>query len=92
MGAEVTAVCSGANAELVVVSATTATSFTADLALAHDGTGTAFAIVNDPSLPAAIDALSLANQQAVGPFFAQYPELLPIYNGFVATNEPLAQR
>ena len=83
---------SGANAELVVVSATTATSFTADLALAHDGTGTAFAIVNDPSLPAAIDALSLANQQAVGPFFAQYPELLPIYNGFVATNEPLAQR
>jgi hypothetical protein len=83
---------SGANAELVVVSATTATSFTADLAFAHDGSGTPFAIVNDPSLPAAIDALSLANQQAVGPFFAQYPELLPIYNGFVAGNEPLAQR
>lgn len=83
---------SGANAELVVVSATTATSFTATLAFAHDGTGTPFAIVNDPSLPAAIAALGLANQQAVGPFFAQYPELLPIYNGFVADNEPLAQR
>ena len=53
---------------------------------------TPFAIVNDPSLPAAIDALGLANQQAVGPFFAQYPELLPLYNGFVAANEPLAQR
>ena len=83
---------SGANAELIVVSATTATSFTADLALAHDGTVTPFAIVNDPSLPAAIDALGLANQQAVGPFFAQYPELLPLYDGFVAANEPLAQR
>ena len=34
----------------------------------------------------------LANQQAVGPFFAQYPELLPLYNGFVAASEPLAQR
>lgn len=83
---------SGANAELVVVSAATAASFTANLALAHDGTAAAFAIVNDPSLPAAIDALGLANQQAVGPFFAQYPELLPIYNGFIASNEPLAQR
>jgi Neuraminidase-like domain len=83
---------SGANAELVVVSATTATGFTADLALAHDGTATPFAIVNDPSLPAAIDALGLTNQQAVGPFFAQYPELLPLYNGFVAASEPLAQR
>ncbi|MGH3511530.1 MAG: neuraminidase-like domain-containing protein [Pseudonocardiaceae bacterium] len=82
----------GANAELVAVSATTATSFTADLAFAHDGTVTPFAIVNDPSLPAAIDALGLANQQVVGPFFAQYPELLPLYNGFVAANEPLAQR
>ena len=77
---------------MIVVSATTATSFTADLALAHDGTVTPFAIVNDPSLPAAIDALGLANQQVVGPFFAQYPELVPLYHGFVAANEPLAQR
>jgi hypothetical protein len=83
---------SGANAELVVVSAVSPTGFTANLALAHDGTVTAFPIVNDPSLPAAIDALGLANQQAVEPFFAQYPELLPLYTGFVATNEPLAQR
>ena len=83
---------SGANAEMVVVSAATATSFTTDLAFAHDGTAAPFAIVNDPSMPAAIDALGLANQQVVGPFFAQYPELLPLYNGFVAANEPLAQR
>ncbi len=82
----------GANAESVVVSAVTATSFTADLALAHDGTTTPFAIVNDPGLIAAIDALGLANQQVVGPFFAEYPELLPLYNGFIAANEPLAQR
>jgi hypothetical protein len=82
----------GANAELVAVSTVTATSFVANLAFAHDGTGTPFAIINDPSLPAAIDALGLANQQVVGPFFAQYPELLPLYTGFVATNEALAQR
>jgi hypothetical protein len=78
---------------LIVVAATAAATFTADLALAHDGTGTPFAIVNDPSLPAAIDALGLANQQAVAPFFALYPELRPLYDGFVAVpNEPLAQR
>jgi peptidoglycan hydrolase-like protein with peptidoglycan-binding domain len=82
----------GANAELIVVTATTATTFTADLALTHDGTVTPFAIVNDPSLPAAIEALGLANQQAVGPFFAQYPELSQLYAGFAAANEPLAQR
>ena len=75
-----------------MVSAVTANSFTATLAFAHDGTGTPFPIVNDPSLPAAIDALGLANQQVVQPFFAQYPELLPLYTGFVATNEPIAQR
>ena len=83
---------SGAKAELIVVSATSAGSFTADLAFAHDGTVTPFAIVNDPSLPAAIDALGLANQQMVGAFFAQYPELLALYDGFVAAKEPLTQR
>jgi peptidoglycan hydrolase-like protein with peptidoglycan-binding domain len=88
----VLAIDTGANRELIVVSATTATTFTADLALAHDGTGTAFAIVNDPSLPAAIDTLALANQQAVAPFFAQYPELRPLYAAFVASNNPLSQR
>ena len=88
----VLAIDSAADAELIVVSATTATTFTSDLAFPHDGTGTAFAIVNDPSLPAAIDALGLANQQAVAPFFAQYPELRPLYDGFVASNEALMQR
>jgi Neuraminidase-like domain/Putative peptidoglycan binding domain len=83
---------SGANAELIVVTATTATTFTADLALAHNGTVASFAIVNDPNLAAAVDMLGLANQQAVGPFFGQYPELSALYAGFVAANEPLAQR
>ena len=83
---------SGANAELVPVSKTNATSFTADLALKHDGTAVPFVILNDPSLPAAIDALALTNQQAVAPFFAQYPELWPLYIAFVGSTEPTAQR
>jgi hypothetical protein len=83
---------SGANAELIAVTAVTATTFTADLARPHDGTATPFAIVNDPSLPAAIDALGLVNQQAVAPFFAQYPELRPLYDTFVTSTAPLAQR
>ncbi len=80
------------NAELIVVSAASASTFTADLAFGHDGTATPFAIVNDPSLPAAIDALGLANQQAVAPFFARYPELRPLYDAFVASGAPLADR
>ena len=82
----------GAKAELVAASKVGATGFCADLALAHDGTATPFAIVNDPSLPAAIDALGLANQQAVAPFFARYPELRPLYDAFVASSAPLADR
>ena len=63
-----------------------------NLTSAHNGPAKAFAIVNDPSLPAAIDALALANQQTVAPFFAQYPELLPLYKSFVASSETTSQR
>ena len=83
---------SGAAAELAVVSATAVTSFTTDLAFAHDGTVAPFAIVSDPGLPAAIDALALVNQKAVAPFFARYPELLQLYNSFAAASQPVAQR
>ncbi|QGM47133.1 hypothetical protein H2LOC_016335 [Methylocystis heyeri] len=82
----------GAQAELVVVTSTTATTFTADLLLPHDGTAAPFAIVDDPSLTAAVDALALANEQVVAPFFAQYPELRPLYDGFISSGAPLAQR
>jgi peptidoglycan hydrolase-like protein with peptidoglycan-binding domain len=82
----------GAAQETVVVSGTSATTFTATLANPHNGTAAAFAIVTDPGLPAAIDALALANQQAVTPFFAQYPELQAIYAGFAASSLSLAER
>jgi hypothetical protein len=36
----------------------------------------------------AIDALYLANQKVVGPFFARYAELLPLYAAFVQSSDP----
>ena len=36
-------------------------------------------------LTAAILSLAAANQQAVSPFFAAYPELLPLYTAYVAS-------
>lgn len=81
---------SGAAQETVLVSANDATSFTASLVNAHNGTATPFAIVNDPSLPAAIDALALANQQSVVPFFARYPELKKIYTKFSGSSQSTA--
>ena len=83
---------SGAAQETVVVGATSATTFTATLANAHNGTSAPFAILNDPGLPAAVDALTLANQQAVTPFFAQYPELQGIYASFAASTLSLPDR
>jgi hypothetical protein len=82
----------GAAQETVVVSATTATTFTATLANPHNGTSTPFAIINDPSLTAAINTLALANQQAVVPFFAQYPELQTIYASFASSSLSLPDR
>lgn len=41
--------------------------------------------VND--FKAAVDNLYAANQKIVGPFFARYPELQPLYNAYVASND-----
>ena len=79
---------SGAAQETVIVTATTATSFTANTVHAHNGTVTPFPITSSPALAAAISSLAAANQQAVGPFFATYPELLPLYEAYVASADP----
>lgn len=39
-------------------------------------------------LQAALAALSAANHTVVDPFFATYPELLPLYAAYVASNDP----
>jgi peptidoglycan hydrolase-like protein with peptidoglycan-binding domain len=39
---------------------------------------------NDAALHAALGALGVANHQSVDPFFAVYPELLPLYQAYVA--------
>jgi hypothetical protein len=83
---------SGAAQETVTVTATTATTFTATTVNAHNGTVTPFAIVNDPTLITAINALAAANQQTVNTFFGVYPELLPLYNKFVGSTDPLQTR
>ena len=82
----------GAAQETIVVSATSPSTFTATLANSHNGNATPFTVVNDPALPAAVDALALANQQAILPFFARYPELQGIYAGFAASSLSLPDR
>jgi hypothetical protein len=83
---------SAAAQETVVVSAQTATSFSVNTALPHNGTATPFAIVNDPSLPVALAALATASQQAVQPFFGTYPELRPLYDAYAASNAPVQKK
>jgi GH18 family chitinase len=83
---------SSAAQETVVVNATTGTSFTTTTTKAHNGTVTPFAIVNDPALSAALANLAAASQQAVGPFFATYPELQPLYSAYVASSDPVETR
>ncbi|HVZ38032.1 MAG TPA: neuraminidase-like domain-containing protein [Candidatus Kapabacteria bacterium] len=39
--------------------------------------------------PPAIDALFTANDKVVTPFFARYPELLPLYQAFLASPDPV---
>ena len=39
-----------------------------------------------------MDALYAENQQVVGPFFARYPELLPLYDAYVASADPVEQK
>ena len=41
---------------------------------------------------AAVDELYAENQKVVGPFFARYPELLPLYKAYVASTDPVEQR
>jgi peptidoglycan hydrolase-like protein with peptidoglycan-binding domain len=79
---------SGAARETVIVSATTATSFSATSTKAHNGTGTPFAIADDPALAGALANLAAESELAVGPFFATYPELLPLYAAYVASSDP----
>lgn len=79
----------GGAQESVVVTAVTATTFSAITTQAHNGTTTAFPIVNDPSLPAALANLAVANAQSVGPFFATYPELQPLYAAYIASTDPI---
>jgi Neuraminidase-like domain len=83
---------SGAAQETVVVGSATATSFTTTTTQAHNGTATPFAINNDPNLTAQLAALAAASQQAVAPFFATYPELLPLYTAYVASTDPMPTR
>jgi Neuraminidase-like domain/FHA domain/Salmonella virulence plasmid 28.1kDa A protein len=45
-----------------------------------------------PKLTAAIAGLASANQQAIGPFFSTYPELLPLYTAFVASSDPVQDK
>jgi ABC toxin N-terminal region/Neuraminidase-like domain/Putative peptidoglycan binding domain len=47
---------------------------------------------NVPALLAALGDLALANQQMVGPFFATYPELRPLYTAFESSTAPVQQK
>jgi hypothetical protein len=46
----------------------------------------------DPGLQTALLALNTANLAAVGPFLAQYPELLAAYQKYVASNDTLQNK
>jgi Neuraminidase-like domain/Putative peptidoglycan binding domain/Salmonella virulence plasmid 28.1kDa A protein len=53
------------------------------------------AITANQNVQALIDALGdlgVANQQIVGPFFATYPELLPLYTTYATSTDPVQQR
>ena len=76
----------------VVVTATNTTGFTTTTAKAHNGTATPFPIVNDPSFTGAVASLAAANQQAIAPFFATYPELRPLYTAYAASSDPVQTR
>jgi hypothetical protein len=53
---------------------------------------TIIAAVTDQGLTGAIKQLASASQQAVAPFFASYPELLPLYKAYAASADPLPDR
>jgi hypothetical protein len=70
--------------ETVLVKETTATTFTATTAHAHN---TPFQIVSEPKLAQAVAELANANAQALAPFFASYPELEPLYLAYEGSKE-----
>jgi hypothetical protein len=45
-----------------------------------------------PALQQALNDLAVANQQLVGPFFATYPELLPLYVAYATSTNPVQQK
>lgn len=45
-----------------------------------------------PQFQAAIDKLYENNQKVIQPFFARYPELRPLYEIYIATNNPVEQK
>ncbi len=47
---------------------------------------------NVQALSQALADLALANQQMVGPFFATYPELLPLYVAYASSTDPVQQK
>jgi hypothetical protein len=47
---------------------------------------------NVPALHQALADLALANQQMVGPFFATYPELRPLYIAYATSTDPVQQK
>jgi Neuraminidase-like domain/Putative peptidoglycan binding domain/Salmonella virulence plasmid 28.1kDa A protein len=47
---------------------------------------------NDAALHAALASLATASQNAVAPFFAQYPELQPLYTAYVASTGTVQAR
>ena len=93
---------SGAAQESVVVTGvvvptgtSTATGFTAATTKAHNGTVTAFSIVNDPSYAASLTdnviggltLLAAANAKLVNPFFQTYPELQPLFTAYADSKD-----
>jgi hypothetical protein len=58
----------------------TATQAAIDAAITANG--------NDAVLHAALASLAAANHQTVDPFFATYPELLPLYTAYAASSDP----
>jgi hypothetical protein len=81
---------SGALKELVVVSATTATTFTAATQQPHDGTVTPLPLVD--SLIVAIAALADRSAALTAPFFQTYPELQPLYAAYAASTDDVQNK
>jgi Neuraminidase-like domain len=86
------AIDTGAAHDTVAVLTTAGPAFTAGTSHAHDGTGAPFPIVTDPAFLTALGSLATASQQALAPFFAQYPELLPLYLAYEASTDSVQDK